>query len=300
MIRASVVIPAFNAGEFLAASVRSMLDQSLRDIEVLLIDDGSTDGSATSFSATCADPRLRYFRRDNQGLASTLNFGISKSRSEIIIRMDADDIAEPDRVEKQVAYLEARPDIVLLGGQISRVVDGNQVSASGFPTSHGEILRGLLRGEHVICHPSIAFRRSAAMKVGCYWGLGVSEDWDFYLKLAEVGRVANLDSQILRYRFHGSGINAQSMQEVRRNIRLAVINHRNRVAGAPEWTVSDYQARASFRDKLQVAAESNSLRLYRRSLQSRAQGRMVCSSLQLLTAGALWPAQAARRIVGRG
>lgn len=295
----SVILPAYNAGEYLLAAVRSVLDDDQIDLELRVIDDGSTDGSIDAVLAAVHDPRLVVVRQENRGLAATLNRGFTEARGEFLARMDGDDQTVLGRFAAQAAFLRDHPEVVLVGGQIERLVDGRTESESRFPASHDEIVAGLIAGRHVVCHPSVMLRASAIREVGGYWDHGVSEDWDLFLRLAEHGRLANLDRTVLRYRFHDSGINAGSMSKVRRNIRLAVENHRRRLAGRPELQPAELWSAIGPLGRLGVQLQTRSLTLYRSALQAKAAGRRGRAALAMLGAAALWPRQALHRIRAR-
>jgi glycosyltransferase involved in cell wall biosynthesis len=293
----SVVLPVYNAGEYLLPAVLSVLgDGDGIDLELRVIDDGSTDGSVDALLAAVRDPRLVVVRQENLGLAATLNRGFAEARGEFIARMDGDDQTVRGRFAAQAAYLREHLDVVLVGGQIERLVDGRTESESRFPATHHEIVSGLVAGRHVICHPSVMLRASAIRKVGGYWEHGVSEDWDLFLRLAEHGRLANLDRTVLRYRFHDSGINAGSMSAVRRNIRLAVENHRRRLSRRPELQPADLWSAIGPLGRLDVRLQTWSLTLYRSALQAKAAGRRGTAALAIVGAAALWPRQAFHRL----
>jgi hypothetical protein len=194
-----------------------------------------------------------------------------------------------------VQYLEAHPDVVLLGGQIRRVIDGRGESTSHFPLEHDEIVGALLRGQHAMCHPSIMVRRSALDVVGGYWDHGVAEDWDLFLRLSEAGKLANVDSHVLDYTFHTGGINASSMRRVRTNIGLAVCNHQRRAQGLPEFDPASHADHLDVPDKVKIHAESLSLGLYRRSMLA-SQSNRAARTVLLAGAALSWPPFAVRRI----
>ena len=292
----SVVLPAYNAGEHLYPAVRSVLDDGFADLEVLVVDDGSTDGSVDGLIAAVADDRLIVLRQRNHGLAHALNRGMAEARSGFIARMDADDLVVPGRFAAQHQHLIAHPEVVLVGGQVDRMVDGVARSTTRFPLTHRQIVEGLLAGRHVLCHPAIMLRASAVRAVGGYWQHGVSEDWDLFLRLSALGALANLDSVVLRYRFHDGGINAGSMAQVRRNIRLAVVNHRRRAAGREALTPESLRRSTGPIGRLSLAGQTRSLVLYRQALQSAAGGRSVRSRVELGAAAVLWPRQALHRL----
>src|SRR4051812_34766818 len=136
----SVLIPVYNGGRFLLASVQSALAQTYRDPEVLVLDDGSTDGAVDDLLAAVSDPRLRVLRHPNRGLSATLNRGIQEAEGELLARLDADDLAHASRIERQVEAMLADPSLVLVGGQVVRLVaDADRQSTSAFPMSHEAI-----------------------------------------------------------------------------------------------------------------------------------------------------------------
>ena len=289
----SVLLPSFNAGSHLTVAVDSILAQTFTDFELLVLDDGSSDGSVEALAI--ADPRVHVVTKPNTGLADTLNVGLEAARGELAARMDADDIAHPERLRRQVEEFEADPDLVLLGTQIQRFGDQGRLSSSHFPESHHRIRRELLRGQHAMCHPSIMVRRAVALTCGGYWDYGVAEDWDLFLRLSEAGSIANTPDVLLSYRFHDSSINAVGMLDVRRNVMLATTNARRREEGLGELTPSQLQDSLSARQRFLLYREVRALSYYRRSLQSAG----ARSRFQLLAASLIWPEQALRRIGSR-
>jgi hypothetical protein len=202
----SVVLPVWNGERFLAEAVESVLSQTLDSFELLLVDDGSTD--ATSDIAhvfTCRDPRVRVIHIDRRGIAHALNAGIEQARGRYVARMDADDISCPSRLQKQIAYLDANPDCVAVGSAVS-VIDeaGEHVGTRTFPEHHDGITNKLISGwSNAIAHPTVVMRREALLAVGGYRPDRVpSEDLDLWIRLSAIGKLANVNDQLLRYRRH--------------------------------------------------------------------------------------------------
>lgn len=297
-VAVTVLLPVYDAGEYLLPAVESILTQTFRDFELLLIDDGSRDGAVERLAETVHDPRLRVVRQANAGLAATLNVGLALAQGGIVVRMDADDVARPDRIALQVAALRADPGLVLVGGQLTRIVGAGHIDAvTRFPLSHDRIVAGLLRREHVLSHPAVAFRTDAARAIGGYWAAGPSEDWDLFLRMASAGTLANRPEVVLDYRFHASGINASGLFTVRRNMRLATVNHRRRQAGRAELPLSAFTPWPYAMQYAGIWREAQSLRHYRSSLRLRAEGRRGTAALHLAASATLWPEQAARRVL---
>lgn len=199
----------YNAERWLAEAIESVLAQTLDDFEFLIHDDGSTDGSSAILAEYAArDSRIIVSSGENRGLVRSLNLLIDAARGELLARMDADDVCLPDRFEKQVAYLDAHPDCVVLGGG-ETVVDekGRPINDLRVPLTHEEIDANNLRGVTSIRHPTVMMRREAVLRAGCYdASYRAAQDLDLWLRMAEIGRLANLDDILIRYRIHDKSI----------------------------------------------------------------------------------------------
>jgi glycosyltransferase involved in cell wall biosynthesis len=202
----SVVMPMHNARKYVAQTVRSILAQRFSDFEFLVIDDGSTDGSATEVEqAVGGDQRVKIITQANAGVSAASNHGTRLARGEFLARVDADDICLPDRFAKQIAFLREHPDVVAVGSRVMFVdPDGLELfEMPGLKLSHEEIDEGLLNVEWTILQPATMFRTSALKAVGGYrTDLRIHEDHDLFLKLAEIGRLANLPEILFQYRQH--------------------------------------------------------------------------------------------------
>ncbi len=233
----SVLMATYNFRPYLQESVGSILNQTFRDLEFVLIDDGSTDGSDVLLREIAAkDARLRLIVRPNKGLTKSLNEGLALCRGEYIARMDADDVSLPQRLEKQVAYLRDHPECVLLGSRVLRIDPfGSPLNESDNKLTHEEIDKQLL-GEGLgfaITHPVATFRRDAALKIGGYREqFTASQDLDMWLRLAEVGRIANLPDVLLKYRSHLKSVRFTKLQEQKR-VKTAILSDAYTRRGLP-------------------------------------------------------------------
>ncbi len=108
----SVLLPTYNAAEFLNYSIKSILNQTYKDYELLIIDDGSTDNT-TEVVSNFADDRINYVKKSHSGLASSLNYGLKIAKYDWVARMDADDIAHPERLENQVCYIDDSINLII-------------------------------------------------------------------------------------------------------------------------------------------------------------------------------------------
>jgi glycosyltransferase involved in cell wall biosynthesis len=213
--RVSVVMPVYNAGRYLGPAVESILHQTFGDFELIAVNDGSTDGSLKMLqTAAMHDSRLRIITRENRGIVATLNDGLAAARGQYIARMDSDDIALPHRLAEQVAWLDAHPEVVVLGTAYDWVDEKARMIERWFPTTdHDAIERALLTGENPICHPSVMMRAAAVRAVGGYrpesWP---PEDLDMWLRMAEVGRLAVMPKVLMQYRVHGGALSNLKIQ----------------------------------------------------------------------------------------
>ncbi len=210
----SVLLPVYNAQRYLPAAVESVLGQTFRDFELIAVDDGSTDRSLEILRKyEAADPRVRIISRPNAGLVASLNEALTIARGAFIARMDADDICLPHRFQRQMDYLAAHPDCVLLGSHVV-IMDQDGALIGQMPDiafGHDNIDDALLRRGWPMVHPTVMMRADALRKAGAYraetWPY---EDHDLFLRMAEVGRVENLPEVLLNYRKHSASISAQS------------------------------------------------------------------------------------------
>jgi glycosyltransferase involved in cell wall biosynthesis len=198
----SVVLPVFNGGSDLPRAIDSILTQTFADLELIVVDDGSTDATAAVLKAY-SDPRLRVARQDNQGVASATNLGITLTRGPYIARLDHDDLAKPTRIEKQVAFMRSNPDCALVGTR-AEIWVGDQPSgrAHDHPTDDAA-LRFELLFDNPFVHGSVMLRRDALQDIGLYCvdpTRQPPEDYELFSRLARGYRVANLPDRLTVYR----------------------------------------------------------------------------------------------------
>lgn len=222
----SVVMPVHNGAEFLGEAIESILGQSFRDFELLVIDDGSTDDSRR-IAQSYRDPRLRVLPNErNLGLIRTLNRGIEQARAPLIARMDDDDVSLPGRFAAQVRAFERDSDLVICG------TDFRGIDAEGRPkgrwsnVSLDPSIRWNLTYSCPFCHPSVLFSREAVLNVGKYSTetndsggekYGKMEDLELWSRLMDQGRMCNIPEVLVHYRrHHGSITHATGFAEQER------------------------------------------------------------------------------------
>lgn len=229
----SVVMPVFNAQRYLSEAIQSILDQSFQGFELIAIDDGSTDQSSEILNAYAyRDSRLRVYRQTHRGLPATLNFGCALAQGRYIARMDADDIALPDRFAHQLPFLEAHPGVAILGTQLERIrADGTRIDTTNVPLSHGEIIANM---QEFCCmhHPTVMMRTAALRSIGGYReAFHSAEDHDLWLRAAEQFELANLPQVLLRYRIHTEATSFQELEQQVLSALAAEASARLRRAG---------------------------------------------------------------------
>lgn len=220
----SVLMSAYNAERFLAPAVRSILNQTHSNLELIICDDGSTDRTPAILDRFARrDPRIRLLRQPNQGLVAALNSALQIARGPYIARMDADDIALPRRLELQVNFMERNPRIGCVGGAW-QVIDeaGRPIHPNFPPTAHADIDARALTGINPMCHPTTLMRRQVLEQLGGYDPrFQYAQDLDLWLRMAEVSQLTNIRQIVLQYRAHAGTISEARQTEQLRLGRLA-------------------------------------------------------------------------------
>jgi hypothetical protein len=223
------VLPVHDGETHVAAAIDSILRQTYRNFELIVIDDGSTDGSA-AIVATFGDPRVVLVRNEiNLGLIATLNKGLTLARGELIARMDADDVADPRRLEMQVDRFASDPDIVALGTAIKFIDTAGKVTAlPGRLAQRPAFMRWrLLRGT-CLYHPTMMLNRARAAEDARYSPEFVhAEDYELLLRLSRRHDLDNLSERLVSLRLHGGSVSARFRDVQRESAARALIVHAN-------------------------------------------------------------------------
>ncbi len=198
----SVLMGVYNGEAFLAEAIESILHQTMKDFEFVIVDDGSTDGTGEILRRyAAADARVRVVTRGHEGLIASLNFGRGIAQGKYIARMDADDVAFPDRLAKQIAFLDAHPNVAVVGGAIQMINDrGVVLETIALPQSDDAIKELLLR-ENAMAHVTAVIRRDVLNAVGGYRrAFAQAEDYDLWLRVADQHELANLPDVLMHCR----------------------------------------------------------------------------------------------------
>ncbi len=204
----SILLPAYNAGDYLNASIDSVLSQSYTNIELIVIDDCSTDNTKAIISSY-SDPRIKpVFHSQNQGLPNTLNSAFTLANGKYIARMDADDISLPDRIAKQVAFLESHPDYSLLGSLYANMDQDSKVYEIGAQLLHHEEISIGIMFVNSFCHGSVMFRKTFLVENKILYDLKYVpyEDYELWTRLVKLTKVANLPEVLYLYMTNPAGM----------------------------------------------------------------------------------------------
>jgi glycosyltransferase involved in cell wall biosynthesis len=216
----------YNGERFLGEAVASILAQTLRDFEFLIINDGSTDRTREVVLSS-GDSRVRLVENDrNLGLARSLNIGLQLAQGEFVARQDADDISEPQRLAKQVDFLDAHPDVMLLGSGYKEIdASGDLIDHVLLPCDYTDIRWSLL----FFCpfvHSAVMLRKSPVLRnVGFYSEeLSYSMDYEFWLRIARSMRVANLGEHLVRLRTHPWSMTSTRGDSTKEGLQIRIAN----------------------------------------------------------------------------
>jgi glycosyltransferase involved in cell wall biosynthesis len=207
-LEVSVLMPAYNAGEYIYESITSVLNQTYHDFELVIINDGSTDNTLDVIRSFSDRRIILITYEENKGIAAALNVGLQLAKGAYIARFDADDICFPNRIQQQVNFLNYHPDYVIVGS------DAEYIVANGDPLfsfqclghSHEEIMKSF----YFYCpfiHSSVMYRKEAVIKAGGYSLHAHSfEDYLLWTQLVEAGKLANIPEALIKVRFNPSSV----------------------------------------------------------------------------------------------
>jgi len=206
--RISVLMPVRDGARWLGAAVASIQEQTFADFELIIVDDGSADSTQAIIAASVrVDPRVRVLRQERLGLVAALNRGLAEARGTLIARLDADDLSAPQRLARQSDYLESHPEIGLIGSWADTINEQGAVTGTLQPEATPDALAVLLMRKNPLLHSSIMLRASVLKNVGAYRpAFQGAEDYDLWLRIAEVSKIANLPERLLSYRVHPENV----------------------------------------------------------------------------------------------
>jgi glycosyltransferase involved in cell wall biosynthesis len=308
-MKISVVIPVHNGEQYLAQAIESVLAQTHRDLELLVIDDGSTDGSRAIMEHYArGDARIRILSQANRGVSAAGNRGFEEARGEWVARLDADDLFLPDKLERQIAFIRQHPDVRIVGtlgyfiNRAGKVI--GLVSTDG-PFTRAQFEKMAGRGEPVFfVHSSTLMHRETVLAVGGYREQFVqAEDVDLWLRMAEKGHLLlKMPEPLLLYRLHGESLTMKRNAEQKCCHRWVMACADARSRGADEPTL-DVFLRAEHERPLLVRLrdlrKESGERLYQRAALHYASGDYPALVACLCLASCLNPGHVIPRLYDR-
>lgn len=238
--KVSVLMPVYNGERFVAESIRSVLTQTYRDFELIIVNDGSTDNTP-SIIRSFRDERIRLVQHSqNQGLFEALNEGVRLARGTYIARLDSDDIAYRKRLQKQIAFLDSHPDFALVGSAV-RLIDsyGHPTGVKWKNTTPPEKIPVLLLFHNAFSHSAVMMRVAALPKPAYGPHRPPVEDYGLWVRLAEKSKVWNLPNVLLDYRVHTDSITSDMAAQKETAVEEVVREQLSRFDIAP--TSAEYK-----------------------------------------------------------
>ena len=231
----TVLLSTHNDLRFLPQAVQSVLGQTFEDFEFLVVDDGSTDNTPDYLSALQArDTRVRVLRNDeNLGLTRSLNLGLAAARGRLIARMDADDVSAPERLERQVGFLDGNPDIGIVGSSRTLIdVEGTTLGYARAVQDDLGIRWKCLLG-NPFAHPSVVLRRDVLVRHGLTYNESyrTAQDYELWPRVLRHVKGANLEEPLLRYRLRDGVSRTRKADQLRSHDRIALLAIRTLLPG---------------------------------------------------------------------
>ena len=242
MSRVTVLMAVYNAERYLRQAVESILKQTFRDLEFVIVNDGSTDGSR-DIILSYTDERIRLFDNNrNLGLTLSLNRGLGLAQGTYVARQDADDVSRPERLEKQVDYLDRHPEVGLLGTWTEFIAeDGAFLGVWQTPLSHA-LIKWQLLFANCLAHTSVVMRSSVVERVGGYSEYAFyAQDYDLWSRMSLETQIANLSEFLVQNRVHSETVSArhpERQEEVERQVVRRAISRMLGQDVGPEVVVS--------------------------------------------------------------
>jgi glycosyltransferase involved in cell wall biosynthesis len=234
----SIILPVYNADGFLRQAIESIINQTYSNLEIIIINDGSTDESHKIISEYLSDERVIYINRENRGLVHSLNEGISISRGTFIARMDADDVSHPDRIYQQILFFEKNKDYALVGTRVVLIDEkDNKLGACFRPTNYKRLLTYALYGSP-FAHPTVMFNTKVIDKNRIIYNRDQYpiEDLDLWLRIIKEYKCGNLKERLLSYRICSTSIssmNGELQKNMANKLRINSFNNMECLINSP-------------------------------------------------------------------
>lgn len=220
----SVVLSVYNAEKYLVEAIKSILNQTFKDFEFIIINDGSTDKSLEIIeSYQKEDERIILISRENKGLIASLNEGIEKAKAKYIVRMDADDISLSTRFEEQVKIMEENQNIGLCGTSV--IVFGNNIKSDVWKLSKDDkTIKTELLFSSPLFHPTVIMRRDIILKYNLFYNKKFkhAEDFELWTRFAKYTKITNIQKPLFKYRILVDSITRAADKDVDRSVNSII------------------------------------------------------------------------------
>lgn len=269
----TVLMPVYNAMPYLPQAMDSILRQTERRLRVIAVNDGSTDESG-SYLASISDPRVSILTQDNSGLVAALNLGLGQVRTPFMARMDADDICDITRLERQILFLQKNSDCVLVGCSANHI--GMNSTRGGWPVfmplHHDEIISAMLQRKSAVIHATICVRSEIFSRVGKYSATAwPAEDYEMFLRMGLHGKLSNLSETLYSIRLHSSSITSRVIMIGQKKYEDVCVQYRPAYASLfPNGVKAPERSLALF--GMGIEADVRSVYFYRRALTRLVNG----------------------------
>ncbi|MBA3704886.1 MAG: glycosyltransferase family 2 protein [Bacteroidetes bacterium] len=278
LVKVTVVMPAYDAEKYIKQAIESILNQTFKDFVFLIINDGSTD-QTEKIILSYADKRINYVKNEkNIGLIATLNYAISITDTEYMVRMDADDISLPDRIDRQIDFMQRNESVWVCGSQVEYFGQSQKISA--FPETHDSIKAQLLF-ENCIAHPSVIMRLNHIKKYQLFYSPDFIniEDYDLWLRIAMIGQLANINTPLLKYRLEGQNITIRNWQTREKRLKLVYQNLLQELG--VDVTEENLKLHIELSGNSETICGIKKLRLYTESLIANNKAKKIYSAYSL-------------------
>lgn len=205
-----VLVTVYNGERFIAQTLDSVLAQTFADWRLIVVDDRSTDRTAAILADYAGrDPRIVVVPGPHQGIAAAANAGLAHVTAPLVARLDADDIALPERLQVQHDFLARHPDVLAVGSDVMLIDENNRRLRRRRAPVGWQKIRDILQTRNCMCHPSATIRASALKQIGGYRDkFRNSLDYDLWLRISEIGKIENIPQDLLFYRRHAAQVSA--------------------------------------------------------------------------------------------
>lgn len=205
-----VLVTVYNGERFIAQTIDSVISQTFQDWRLIIVDDLSTDRTEEIIrSYAVHDPRIRLIKGEHKGIAAAANIGLSVVTAPLVARLDADDVALPERLQVQHDFLQTHPDVLAVGSDVYLIDENNKRLRRRRAPVGWQKIQNILKTRNCMCHPSATIRTSALQQIGGYRDkFRNSLDYDLWLRISEIGKIENIAQDLLLYRRHASQVSA--------------------------------------------------------------------------------------------